>query len=166
MQKAIVWVLGLIIIIGAWFLFTTDSNKAVEPPQGGEPQAERAGVNAGLEAPATNTEGSQSGAAVVPAAVITYTDAGFNPASIAITKGQTVRWMNNSSASVWPASAVHPTHGVYPQKSSSDCLGSSFDSCRGLAKGESWDFIFSSVGSWKFHNHLNASKTGSVTVTE
>ena len=112
------------------------------------------------------TGASQTEAVAVPVTVITFTDAGFEPSTVAIKKGQTVRWMNNSSTNTWPASAVHPTHSIYPQKSASDCLGSSFDACRGLAKGETWDFTFNDVGTWKFHDHLHASKTGSVTVTE
>ncbi|MEK7107433.1 MAG: hypothetical protein AAB899_04585, partial [Patescibacteria group bacterium] len=124
---------------------------------GGENTAVNAGTNTGADAAAPDK---------MPDAVIIYTDDGFAPSSATIKKGQTVRWANNSGSKVWPASAVHPSHGAYPQKSASDCFGSSFDACRGLAQGESWDFKFDYVGEWKFHNHLNASQKGSVTVAE
>jgi plastocyanin len=98
-------------------------------------------------------------------ALIAYTDAGYAPTTITIKKGDTVRFINNShTADSWPASAVHPTHGIYPQKSATDCLGSSFDACRGLKPGESWDFTFNDVGTWRFHDHIHPSKTGSVIV--
>ena len=167
MQKAIVWVLGLVIVVGVWFLLTTDAKKASEPVQNVNTDVGVADVvsDSGAVAPSTAGE-SQASVADVPATVITFTDAGFEPSQVTIKKGETVRWMNNSGSKVWPASAVHPTHSIYPQKSASDCLGSSFDSCRGLAKGEVWDFTFNNAGTWKFHDHLHASKTGSVTVTE
>ena len=98
---------------------------------------------------------------------VTYTDAGFSPSSVTIKQGQTVRFVNNSSSQeMWPASAVHPTHSVYPQKSGSDCLGSSFDACKSLKPSESWSFTFDSVGEWRYHDHLHASKTGTVVVTQ
>src|SRR3989344_2564675 len=168
MQKAILWVLGLIIIIVGWYLFTTEPNNSPESSQVAGEQANGAvvDVTGGETKSAKNAEVTVEVSPVVPATVITYTDTGFVPSSVTIKKGQSVRWMNNSGSGVWPASAVHPTHSIYPQKSASDCLGSSFDSCRGLAKGESWDFAFNSVGEWRFHDHLHASKTGVVNVTE
>lgn len=102
-----------------------------------------------------------------PDVVITYTEKGYVPTSVSIKTGQTVRFTNNAATeSTWPASAVHPTHGVYPEKSSADCLGSAFDSCRGLKPGESWDFRFNVAGEWRYHDHIHASKTGVVKVTE
>ena len=110
--------------------------------------------------------GSVDTGTAVPVQIITYADAGYSPSSVTIKKGETVRWTNNSNAETWPASAMHPTHSVYPDKSAGDCLGSSFDACRGLKTGESWDFTFNTAGTWRFHDHLRASNTGSVTVTE
>ncbi len=97
-------------------------------------------------------------------ALVSYTESGFSPASVTIKRGQTVRFVNNAGRETWPASAFHPTHGVYPEKSGSDCLGSSFDACRGLKPGEFWEFTFNTVGSWKYHDHLSASKTGTIVV--
>lgn len=90
----------------------------------------------------------------------------FDPKNIEVQKGTRVRFLNESDTDVWPASAVHPTHSVYPEKSESNCLGSSFDSCRGLKKGEFFDFTFDYPGEWRYHDHIRAYKTGSVTVTE
>lgn len=100
--------------------------------------------------------------------LITYTEEGYVPTSVTIRKGQSVRWTNSATGDdeTWPASAVHPTHSVYPMTSDSDCLGSSFDACQGLKPGGSWQFIFNEVGEWKFHDHLHPSKFGVVIVTE
>ncbi len=98
--------------------------------------------------------------------LIAFTNKGFEPSTVTIRKGQTVRWVNTSDEDVWPASAVHPTHSLYPQKSPTDCLGSDFDACRGLKPGESWEFTFDHVGEWRYHDHIHAYRTGSVVVTE
>ncbi len=97
--------------------------------------------------------------------VIEYTDDGFKPRDITIKRGERVRFLNTSSEGTWPASAIHPTHSLYPEKESTDCLGSSFDSCRILQNGEFFDFTFQYEGEWRFHDHVHAYQTGSITVT-
>ena len=80
----------------------------------------------------------------------------FSPSAVKVSKGGKVTWVNKSSVAVWPASAVHPTHTLYP----------GFDALRGLKTGETYSFIFEKVGSWKYHNHLNSGVTGVVEVVE
>ena len=95
--------------------------------------------------------------------IIDYSDSsGFQPQTITIRKGQTVTWKNNSDAPVWPASAMHPTHSVYP--TTGGCIGSTFDACKNLSNGESWSFQFDEIGSWKYHNHLRGGDYGIVIV--
>lgn len=96
--------------------------------------------------------------------LIEYTDEGFTPRDISIAKGTRVRFLNSSSEETWPASGIHPTHSLYPEKQSTDCLGSSFDSCRPLKKGEFFDFTFYYPGEWRYHDHDHAYQTGSITV--
>ena len=96
---------------------------------------------------------------------ITYTDEGYAPSDITVTKGTRVRFINASNEPTWPASGVHPTHSLYPEKESADCLGSSFDSCRPLQPGEFYDFTFYYEGRWPYHDHLAAYNSGSITVT-
>ncbi len=97
---------------------------------------------------------------------ITYSDNGFEPSEVSIKQGTRVRFLNTSQAAFWPASGVHPTHSLYPEKESTDCLGSSFDACEPLPKGEFYDFTFNYVGTWPYHDHLQAFNTGMITVTE
>jgi plastocyanin len=80
----------------------------------------------------------------------------FSPSAVKVSKGGKVTWINKSSVAVWPASAFHPTHTLYP----------GFDALRGLKTGETYSFVFEKVGSWKYHNHLNSGVTGVVEVVE
>ena len=68
----------------------------------------------------------------------------------------------------WPASALHPTHTVYPGSDIQKCGTSEgdkiFDSCTGLNKGESFSFTFNEKGDWRYHDHLNPNLNGVITV--
>ncbi|MBX4187953.1 MAG: cupredoxin domain-containing protein [Candidatus Doudnabacteria bacterium] len=87
---------------------------------------------------------------------VSMTDAGFTPATLTIKKGDTVTFTNNGTKAIWPASAPHPTHTDYPE----------FDPKKQITVGASWSFTFTKVGTWKYHDHLNPTKFGSITVTE
>ncbi|MEK9154893.1 MAG: DUF5667 domain-containing protein [Patescibacteria group bacterium] len=98
---------------------------------------------------------------------VTYENGVFSPKELKIRKGDAVRWINKNPDSVWPASAIHPFHNAYPQKNGCSIIGgSAFDACRALTQGESWDFTFNFVGSWKYHNHLKPSVGGVIVVSE
>ena len=177
MNMRTLWIIVVIVIIaaGGWYLLTENSSTPItdtnQDGTGGTDQTlpptnTDTGTDVGMEdgtgSPSTDTPNTQG-----YDALITYTNAGYNPLSLTIKKGQTVRFLNDSSSEqTWPASAIHPTHALYPQKSSSDCLGSSFDACRALNSSEHWDFTFSEVGTWRYHDHLHTNKTGTVVVTE
>lgn len=97
---------------------------------------------------------------------ISYTDSGFSPSTLNISAGTMVKFVNNSSLPVWPASAMHPTHKEYPGSDIVKCVTGEiiFDACRGIAPGESWSFTFDIKGAWKYHDHLKASNFGTITV--
>jgi plastocyanin len=97
-------------------------------------------------------------------ALVSYTNDGFEPQSISIAQGETVRFVNNSPRELWVAGDNHPTHTLYPEKSAADCLGTSFDTCHALQAGKFWEFTFNHAGSWGFHNHLRAIDRGTVVV--
>ena len=96
--------------------------------------------------------------------VITYTDAGYSPSSLQVKQGETVIFKNESSQSMWPASAMHPTHKDYP--TTGGCLGSIFDACKGVQPGDSWPFQFDIAGNWKYHDHLNPKNFGAIIVQQ
>lgn len=81
---------------------------------------------------------------------------GFDPETITIKKGSTVIFKNEDQVARWPASNLHPTHGIYPE----------FDPQRPLESGQSWSFTFDKVGEWKYHDHLIPSIRGKILVTE
>lgn len=94
--------------------------------------------------------------------IVEITSEGFNPRTLTIRSGETVTWVNKESLSSWPASAIHPSHNVYPE--SGGCIGSKFDSCRGLKQGESYSFTFNQKGTWKYHDHLSSGDIGTIIV--
>ncbi len=91
-----------------------------------------------------------------PAVTIVRTDSGYEPNEVTIQKGDIVLWKNESSEFHWPASDLHPTHGIYPE----------FDPLRPLDTGEDWKFQFDKVGTWKFHDHIRANKVGVIHVVD
>jgi|SRR3989338_5781954 len=69
----------------------------------------------------------------------------FTPSQITINLGDTVKFTSNLNEPFWPASDLHPTHGIYPE----------FDPGEPVEAGSSWQFTFDKKGDWKFHDHLN-----------
>ena len=99
---------------------------------------------------------------------VTYTDSGYSPREATISQGGTVTFKNQSSREMWPATAIHPTHTIYPGSDIQKCGTSEdsriFDACKGVAPGESWSFRFREEGSWGYHDHLQTSNTGKIIV--
>ncbi|MBI2033670.1 MAG: hypothetical protein HYT13_01080 [Candidatus Liptonbacteria bacterium] len=93
---------------------------------------------------------------------VNYNGQGFSPQTVTIKKGDSVTFANQSSKEMWPASALHPTHKVYP--TTGGCIGSTFDACAGIKPGESWSFALDINGSWKYHDHLNPTAFGTIVV--
>ena len=97
---------------------------------------------------------------------IKITSSGFSPKSLTINQGDTVTFVNDDLISHWPASAMHPTHTVYPGSDIRKCGTSEgeniFDACKGLSKEESFTFTFNEQGSWGYHDHFNPSLTGRI----
>ena len=104
-------------------------------------------------------------------AVVRYVDGRYVPDVVHISAGQEVVWVNEDGERLfWPASHIHPTHAAYPgsaiQKCGTDEQGSIFDACAGLPRGAEYSFVFTQVGQWRFHDHINPQATGTVIVSE
>lgn len=84
---------------------------------------------------------------------VTLTSSGFTPQSITVKVGTKVTWTNNSGTTATVDSAAHPTHLVYPLLN----LGN-------FVSGETLSLVFDQPGTYKYHNHLDASQTGVVVV--
>lgn len=82
---------------------------------------------------------------------VRYTATGFSPKTLSIKKGDTVTFTNETQNSMSVASDPHPTH--------TDLSG--FDQ-----KGQlgAYSYTFTTTGTWGYHNHRNASHTGTIVV--
>src|SRR3989344_4262739 len=100
--------------------------------------------------------------------IVEITSSGFNPSSLTVKAGTKVTFLNKDSVEHWPASAIHPTHTVYPGSDIKKCgtneQGNIFDACRGLSEGEAFSFTFNEKGNWKYHDHLNLNSRGEIIV--
>src|SRR3989344_5419735 len=101
--------------------------------------------------------------------IVEITSQGFSPLKLEINQGEKVRWINKQSQKSWPASAIHPSHKAYPNSDINKCGTEEqteiFDTCRGLAEGEAYEFTFTEIGSWNYHDHLNARWRGEIAVS-
>lgn len=84
---------------------------------------------------------------------IFLTPAGFVPSNLTIKAGAKVIWTNQSEGTGDVSSAPHPAHTDYPALN----LGN-------FGTGQSVSLTFNTPGTYKYHNHLNSSQFGSVTV--
>lgn len=84
---------------------------------------------------------------------VTLTANGFSPASLTIKAGQTITWMNKSGEGAAVNSDPHPVHTTYPPLN----LGSFPD-------GGTLTLTFDKPGTYGYHNHLNSSERGTITV--
>jgi plastocyanin len=80
----------------------------------------------------------------------------YTPSDIKIRAGTKVTFINNTDTLRWPASDLHPSHGLYPE----------FDPKGPIKQGEEWSFTFNDVGEWGYHDHLAPYITGIVEVID
>ncbi len=108
--------------------------------------------------PSTSGGGTFSGEADIMGKVyeVKYDGTAFSPNKLTVKVGDTVVFKNNSTSAFWPASGPHPTHTNYPE----------FDAKKAIPAGGTYSFVFTKVGTWPYHNHLNATQFGSITVTQ
>lgn len=159
--------LGLVVILAGlgigWYVL-----KGEYQPSGGAPVEKAMPVVEATPAPTEMVvstgepvgamEGEKGGVKLsdIAGSVVTYADTGFAPSTVTVKKGTTVTFINGSNGGMWVASAVHPTHQLLP----------GFDQLKSVAKNGMYEYTFVKVGTWKYHNHVKASDTGTVVVTE
>lgn len=169
-KNIIVLIICVLVLVGGYFVWSNQqglqSGNLPQPTELGTSnlRTENVGDQTGIQL--QNGTSTDPNAKVIR---IECRDSVYVPKEVSIKKGDIVVWTNVNCNPTWPASAVHPTHGVYPQAESGACVsigGSAFDTCHGLERGESWSFRFDYVGSWRFHDHLNPRNNGTVNVAE
>src|SRR3989344_2072629 len=105
---------------------------------------------------------------LIARAVVLYTVSGYVPQIFTVQQGETVTFVNGSTSPMWSATAVHPTHQVYPGSDINKCNTAeeknTFDACGGIEPNQEWSFTFEEKGSWGYHDHLNPSRRGTIVV--
>lgn len=136
----LVIVVVLILIVGGWFLTRpkqTTIPESVQPTQ--TPVSKESASPVASPSAATN--------------LVTITKSGFSPKDLTIRLSETVTWMNSDTIDHTVNSAPHPTHTLYTPLN--------LDT---IKPGEKKSLTFPKAGTYKYHDHLNPSLTGSVTV--
>ena len=82
---------------------------------------------------------------------VRYTDMGFAPKELSVPLGATVHFVNESEKEMWVASNEHPGHSILP----------TFDQ---FQTGDQYMYVFDKIGSWAYHDHLNPTAEGVITV--
>jgi plastocyanin len=116
-----------------------------------------AGSNLGAPETISGTQGNglEKGG-VQTRVVVTFTDKGFSPSPMKVKVGTTVTFVNESSSGMWVASDPHPTHTLLP----------GFDELTSVGKGGTYEYTFTKIGTWTYHNHLTPTVKGTVIVTK
>lgn len=101
----------------------------------------------------SNVSTNDDSAAGTADVTITYDGNDFMLSSNSIKMGGSVKVVNNSNKDLDFASDPHPTHTNNSELNAGD-----------IAPGKSATFKVTTKGTWGFHNHLNSSQNGSLTV--
>ena len=145
------------LVIGAVVLAAVAGAVVFQQRQGAEQQP--------VSQPEQQGENTESG--LMDRSVL-YTNNGYVPQAYSVKAGDTVTWVNQSTNPMWPATAVHPTHTVYPGSDSKKCGTAEeqniFDACKPVVSGGQWSFTFTEKGSWGYHDHLSQNYRGTITV--
>ncbi len=140
MKNILLIIIALTVGFGAFIVF---SNKSTNTPSStNQPTA----TQSQQTTPAAMNEASQTTSVILG-------DAGFEPKDITIKAGTKVVWVNKSGKAATVNSDDHPTHSLYP-----------FLNLGEFPSSSSLEVVFDKAGKYTYHNHLNASDTGTVTV--
>ena len=133
----------VLVILGGWYVMQSQKSQPAATPSVEEIQTETT--------PATESAASTD---AMEETVVVISSAGFMPKDVAIKVGESVTWMNEDSLDHTVNSAPHPTHTAYKP----------LNTVGALKAGEKKSLTFPEAGTYKYHDHLNPSLTGSVTV--
>jgi plastocyanin len=148
---AIAIIVALVIVLVATYMLT---RPAVTPDANPETTAEREdNTNTGANNPTKTSPQIETDKAETT--TITATNQGFMPAMLTVKKGTVLRIINNSDSPIEFSSDNHPSHRENPEMNMSP-----------LEPGNEGTVTVTTVGEHGFHDHLNASHTGVLTVTE
>lgn len=166
MTKKIYILLIAVLVLAATILLLGQQQNVVQKPSTQQPIEEQgiknstgggADTSGGeLQPSPASPQTLDAGIATLPYSQfeIRYRDGKYLPESLTIKQGDEVRFINESGRDMWPASATHPTHEMYPE----------FDPKQPIPNGQMWPFVFGKTGGWNYHDHLNPSVGGVIVV--
>lgn len=82
---------------------------------------------------------------------VRYTNMGFEPKELSVPLGAMIQFVNESDKKMWVASNEHPGHSILP----------TFDQ---FQTGDLYLYVFDKAGTWEYHDHLNPTAVGIITV--
>lgn len=132
-------VLAIVVLVGGYFGF----NALRKAPE--------------VTTPPVVSESSPTSSTATDAAevsnMVTIDQTGFSPSEIKVKVGDTVSWINSDTKMHNVSSSPHPTHTDYPPLN----LGN-------VSPGAKVSLMFDKAGTYKYHDHLNPTLLGTVTV--
>ncbi|MEK7645121.1 MAG: cupredoxin domain-containing protein [Patescibacteria group bacterium] len=145
---------AVIVVVGLFFYF----NDAQAPTQQNTQQQSQSAYTPPTEsAPATPTSKPAAKAAVpVAKNTVSYAGGAFSPMTLNIKAGESVKFVNNSTLSMWVMSGPDTYHSEYP----------SFNQERTVGKGGVYNFTFVTPGTYQYFNKNNPSAKGLIVVTK
>lgn len=137
---------GGIIYAGIYYFFLAKKGGYTPPATQTQSTVEQASPTTSNPSPSSSTENKSQN-------TVTLTPNGLSPSSLTIKAGQTVTWENKSGETATVNSDPHPTHTAYTPLN----LGNFPD-------GGTLTLKFNKAGTYGYHNHLNPSERGTITV--
>ena len=145
-MKLFFGILVALIILGGGFLIL---NKQMVGPQENTTQQNQQPIQSVQQPTLVPTSITETMAIVN----ITLTNQGFEPNSITLKQGTKVTFANKTSDAATVSSDPHPQHTLYP-----------FLNLGRFEPEASLEVVFQNKGTFTYHNHLNPSQRGTVTV--
>lgn len=136
-------IIGGIIYAGVYYFFLAKKGGYSQSSSQTQPTIRQSSPTSATESP--TTQQSQN--------TVTLTSNGFSPATLTIKTGKTVTWVNKSGESATVNSDPHPTHTDYTPLNLDNFLD-----------GGTLTLTFDKPGTFGYHNHLNPSEWGTITV--
>lgn len=137
-----------LVILGWWWIQSQKSQTVTQPQTPTD-------TSTIIQAPSPTTAESTTSGEMMKKEEYTVkiTATGFSPKTLTIKAGETVTWMNDDNAVHNVNSAPHPAHTDYQPLN----LGS-------IQPSGSKSLTFPVAGTYKYHDHLNPTLFGSITV--
>lgn len=135
-------VVVLVLIVGGWFL--------TRPKQIMAPEVTTQDTQTTVSTQSAVATGE---AMMEETKMVSIIAAGFSPKDLTVKVGETITWTNADSANHTVSSDNHPVHTLFP-----------FLNVGKIMPQEKKMVTFEKAGKYTYHDHLNPSLTGSITV--